>query len=626
MTRSTVLFVLLVLVFSSSTYSQDTIYTEDFSEGFNKGWTTYKDASIPETAAYGQAIWDWRGPETEPYDVYYPLDGPCNFMGKDVDDLPFDSQLNGYMAFDGNMWDMGVNDESICASHYDGIGEKPGPYLSYLESPNFDLSLLDKPVLSCKMLARSFDLKLHFEYSLDDGNTWQRGIDLINVYGNDIEGEVQVNLKPFAANKSRFKFRFLYAGYSYHVLLDDMVIENLNYAVPQIFEVWKNPVRPVYDLDFYQMPITHLKSIKPGMTISVEANEDIEVTGVLKVNSPSSFQSFKKSFSLNADSSFKKLQVEFDDYLIEEKGNYYFEYELRVNDKRVKEKGRENFEITESLYSPAGLDKALIPHNYPKYYDYEVFQSFKPNANDTIFGIEFSVFNSTYFIENFDLQTYEGDVVRFAIYEVENLESYRNHLEQADDELINFLNPVASQEMEILESMIGIDDYPKSRFYFDSPVIVDTSKFYLYSIYKEEGNYMMPVYASISGSNVDLSSIQKGNGWSVGSQSSVVIYTNVRNYLKLLLGESRVGINKNELNKLSVFPNPADDVINIRINNKGIIQSISLFQTDGRLIKKLKVNGICNAVFPVDEVNTGNYILEINTSKGIVRRSVAIQN
>ncbi len=607
-------------------FSQDTIYTEDFSDGFNNGW----ESRIPNNGPR-HPHWEWRGPETEPYDVFYPLDGPCSFRGNDVDDLPFLTQENGYMVLDGNRNDMGTEGEVPCAGSSIGLGEYPGPFSSFLESPFYDLSLIEYPVLSFYLDARHLDTDFFFEYSLDSGNTWETMLNFFDKYGEEIAQRVEVNLSQIASKHSHFKFRLHYEGAHYHAMVDDVTIQNQDFSFAKIAEVQADSIEVVKEQYFYQLPLSQARNLNPYMIFQIWANRELNVDYKLTIKDPLG-QTFTDSTSAVLQPLLVPVldTISFSEYLPTKLGDYTLTFDVVESNNGVIASDTLLFEITEGLYSPDGLDKQLS-YFYPPYlsvgpYYSEEYQTFYSYNNSTAYGIEFIVSNHSNLVAN-GVETLPGDTLEFSVYEVTDLKYFNDSLIKGSFiDSSKCLKRILRQSLELSESNIYLDEFIPSIIRFNTPLNLEKDKLYLYSILASERVYRAAVGNGYGCS--DFSNLQSGYFWRSQSEDFLFRYSSVNSYLKLIFSKSYTDLIFNQENHdfLEVFPNPSDDVINIRINNKETIQSISLFQTDGRLIKKLKVNGIGNAVFPVDEVNTGNYILELNTSNGIVRRSVAIQN
>ena len=70
-------------------------------------------------------------------------------------------------------------------------------------------------------------------------------------------------------------------------------------------------------------------------------------------------------------------------------------------------------------------------------------------------------------------------------------------------------------------------------------------------------------------------------------------------------------------NHLSIYPNPTDGVLNINSNSKVVINSSSINDLNGRVIKEVNLDGINNPSINISDVNPGIYFLKVTTDQGI---------
>ena len=73
--------------------------------------------------------------------------------------------------------------------------------------------------------------------------------------------------------------------------------------------------------------------------------------------------------------------------------------------------------------------------------------------------------------------------------------------------------------------------------------------------------------------------------------------------------------------KLNIYPNPVTDVLNVQWNNTTESANLSIRDLSGRLVLSERVaNG--NAVLDLSNLSLGNYILELQTEEGSLRKQV----
>ncbi|MDG1728384.1 MAG: T9SS type A sorting domain-containing protein [Algibacter sp.] len=79
------------------------------------------------------------------------------------------------------------------------------------------------------------------------------------------------------------------------------------------------------------------------------------------------------------------------------------------------------------------------------------------------------------------------------------------------------------------------------------------------------------------------------------------------------LDTNSLDINKNNLNALSVFPNPVKNHLNINLKQKARIKSIKVYDISGRQVMKTKTN---TTLVDVSALKSGLYIINVATEKG----------
>jgi hypothetical protein len=83
-----------------------------------------------------------------------------------------------------------------------------------------------------------------------------------------------------------------------------------------------------------------------------------------------------------------------------------------------------------------------------------------------------------------------------------------------------------------------------------------------------------------------------------------------------------VGVEEMALeNQLNIYPNPVTDVLNVQWNNTNETANLSIRDLSGRLVHSERVaNG--NAALDLSRLASGNYILELQTGEGSLRKQV----
>lgn len=92
-----------------------------------------------------------------------------------------------------------------------------------------------------------------------------------------------------------------------------------------------------------------------------------------------------------------------------------------------------------------------------------------------------------------------------------------------------------------------------------------------------------------------------------------------KNRFELILnGKATTGVNNTIANKatnttLSVYPNPATDVLNISLSNGTTIETVNIYNISGKLVNNTKLNG--NQI-DISQLNSGVYMVEVLTANG----------
>jgi len=67
----------------------------------------------------------------------------------------------------------------------------------------------------------------------------------------------------------------------------------------------------------------------------------------------------------------------------------------------------------------------------------------------------------------------------------------------------------------------------------------------------------------------------------------------------------------------AVYPNPADNVINISNKNNTTLNQVQVTDLNGRVVKSVNVNGVANTQINIGDLNAGVYFLKVTNSQGV---------
>ncbi|MGX7666558.1 T9SS type A sorting domain-containing protein [Flavobacterium pedocola] len=74
--------------------------------------------------------------------------------------------------------------------------------------------------------------------------------------------------------------------------------------------------------------------------------------------------------------------------------------------------------------------------------------------------------------------------------------------------------------------------------------------------------------------------------------------------------------------RLSVYPNPANDVVNITNNGALQINKVTVTDINGRTVKTINLDGVSESQINVSELNAGVYFVNIDTNEGSATKKV----
>jgi hypothetical protein len=82
------------------------------------------------------------------------------------------------------------------------------------------------------------------------------------------------------------------------------------------------------------------------------------------------------------------------------------------------------------------------------------------------------------------------------------------------------------------------------------------------------------------------------------------------------------GVNENLLASLSVFPNPATDVINVTNAENILVNGITVTDLNGRTVKTAKFDGVANASISISDLASGIYMMTVSSDKGSMTKKI----
>ena len=614
---------------------RDTYFSEDFSAGFDGGWST---EALPSSTGI-EPVWEWRGPETTPYNVSYPTDGPCSYMGTDVNDLILETQANGYMVMDGNRYDMGIEGEIACAGSSVGQGEAPGPHTSYLISPVMDLSAATNgAAVNFLVDARDFDAELVVEVTVDGGTTWERAGDVFALFGGTVEAAVSVDISQWATAQSAVQVRLLWSGSSYHAIVDDFTIQdpiNYDYGIEEVFS---DDITEWYE--YLHLPLSQSHLLQPGMvvfsrgalafdaTLSVTITEpDGTVQGPFELEVPNMDGTVAADLGTNTIDTYTPTQV----------GTHTMEFRISS------EFDGEDFDpsdnvvtreliISESLWSDAFAANATVAFFPPRVGGApgisEMMQMFHTFGEVEVKGIDYIIANRAALISQ-GIEVFEGDEFTLSLYEIDQdflqseIEAGNTPLAKSD--LVTLLDEIV---FELPAEEVFTDEYVIQRKLWNDTYTLGANKTFGISIFNSGEGYHPPVTTGVS-NNSDLSSLSRGAGWTITTDDAFWTYNNVNTWLRAGV-DSYDGVSDNTKEELTVnaHPNPANDKVTVvfELNNTTDAQVI-VKDLAGKQVIAETVNGKAgynNVELNVANLNSGVYFYSVVVNGNATTKKLVI--
>jgi hypothetical protein len=190
--------------------NRDVIWSEDFSDGFDSGWTSF--------GLGGVADWEYRGPNTTP-NIEVGSRGSC-VVGNLGEPILSPTAANGFMIFDSNWWD---NPDLPCSEDNFGTGPAPGPHFATLTSPSIDLSAYGSVALKFNQYCKRLTGDTYVEVSIDGGFNWFPVFSNPDLPNPTLPYDEQViQISTYVAYQPNVRIRFVFNAMYYYWQIDDV--------------------------------------------------------------------------------------------------------------------------------------------------------------------------------------------------------------------------------------------------------------------------------------------------------------------------------------------------------------------------------------------------------------------
>lgn len=82
------------------------------------------------------------------------------------------------------------------------------------------------------------------------------------------------------------------------------------------------------------------------------------------------------------------------------------------------------------------------------------------------------------------------------------------------------------------------------------------------------------------------------------------------------------GVDEVLASKFSVFPNPANNVINISNAENILVNGVEIVDLNGRTVKSVKYDGVATAEINISELSSGLYMMNVSSDKGMTTKKI----
>jgi hypothetical protein len=105
-----------------------------------------------------------------------------------------------------------------------------------------------------------------------------------------------------------------------------------------------------------------------------------------------------------------------------------------------------------------------------------------------------------------------------------------------------------------------------------------------------------------------------------GTTTNLLVYTiddwDSSYYVDNIVYNTELGVKTSLISNLSIYPNPATDVVNIASSETASLYGVQITDINGRVVKTVKYNGVESAQVNVSELANGVYIMSVTSDKG----------
>lgn len=83
-----------------------------------------------------------------------------------------------------------------------------------------------------------------------------------------------------------------------------------------------------------------------------------------------------------------------------------------------------------------------------------------------------------------------------------------------------------------------------------------------------------------------------------------------------------MGVNDVTTSNLSVYPNPANNIINVSGANNILLEGVQIVDMNGRTVKTVSLGGVTEAQINIADLSAGMYVMNLSSDQGMVTKKI----
>lgn len=114
-----------------------------------------------------------------------------------------------------------------------------------------------------------------------------------------------------------------------------------------------------------------------------------------------------------------------------------------------------------------------------------------------------------------------------------------------------------------------------------------------------------------------------------GVSADVLMYANddwdSSFFIDKIAYNTTLGVKKSLMSSLSVYPNPAKDVVNVANSDSAAINNVQITDVNGRIVKTANYKSVTNAQVNIADLASGVYIMSVTSDNGTTTKKIVKQ-